>query len=439
MKRNGSIIIPLVLVFLLSGCTSVSHYEKIDARVIEGDFSGGLQVLESVKTTNYQSKDRVLFFLNAGMLSHYAGLHGMAISLLSDAEVAIEEAFTKSISMEVSTFLVNDNTREYAGEDYEDIYLNVFKALAFYHQNSVESALVEIRRVNNKLRYLSDKYGTAITNAQKAAIEQSGDVPAFNDGSGTVRFNNSALARYLGMLFYRADGTRDSARIDRNEVRLAFANQPSVYTFPVPSTLDGELETPRGMARLNVVAFAGLSPIKTEEVSRIMLPSGNWIKFALPILQMRPSQVQYAELVLSDGRQIRLELIEDMAAVAAETFRQNAAFIYFKSVMRAAAKTAASAALGEQARKTDGEAGAFMLLASIGTQIYAEASEQADLRISRYFPGKALVTGIDLEPGTYDFSVDFYGQGGRLVHRQVYHKQEIRSDRLNLVEALCIR
>jgi len=439
MKKYRSIALSVVLVPLLLGCTSLAHYKKIDARVADRDFVGGLQILDSVENPNYQSRDRVLFFLNAGMLSYYAGLHDRAISLLGEAEVAIEEAFTKSISMEVGSFLVNDNTREYPGEDYEDIYLNLFKAMAFYHQGSIESALVEIRRVNNKLRYLSAKYGTAITNAQKVAIEQSGDVPAFNDASGTVQFNNSALARYLGMLFYRADANWDSARIDRNEVRLAFANQPSVYSFPVPSTLNGELETPPGMARLNVVAFAGLSPIKIEEVSRVMLPSGNWIKFALPILQMRPSQVKYAELVLSDGRRLRLELIEDMAAVAAETFRQNAAFIYFKSVIRASAKTVAAVALGEQARKTDGEAGAIMLLASIGTQIFAEATEQADLRISRYFPGKALVAGIDLEPGIYDFVIDFYGYDGRLLHQQIYTSQEIRADRLNLVEALCIR
>ncbi len=428
-----------VTVVLFMSCTSVAHYEKIDAAVFAGNYAGGLAEIEAAKETAYKSKDRVLYYLESGMLAHYAGMHEQSISALNDAERAIEETFTKSISMEVSTYLVNDNSQEYPGEDYEDIYLNAFKALSFYHTGSLDGALVEIRRIDNKLRFLSTRYGTAITNAQKAALEKDENVPAVDSADATVKFNNSALARYLGMLFYRADGKRDDARIDRNEVRLAFANQPGVYNFPVPSSLDAELEIPAGRARLNVIAFTGLSPVKQQETARLQLGSSNWIKIALPVLVARPVPVTRMEVVLENGVTFPLELLEDMNAVAVETFKQKAAFIYFKSILRSTVKTATSMVMKEQAQDRSGELGLFLAVASLGTQIYAEASEQADLRISRYFPSRASVGGLTLDPGVYNFSVNFYGAGNQLLHQQVFHQFEVQAQKLNLAEAICIR
>ena len=77
---------------------------------------------------------------------------------LTQAEDAIEELFTKSISKATASMLLNDNTFAYAGEDYEDIYVNIFKALNYINLNKPESAFVEIRKVNIKLNLLEDKY-----------------------------------------------------------------------------------------------------------------------------------------------------------------------------------------------------------------------------------------------------------------------------------------
>lgn len=427
------------LAALFASCTSVAHFQPIDDAVARGDYAAGYAMIQEAKDSAYPPRNRILYSLDAGMLAHYAGNWEDAQGLFRDAELGIEAAFTKSVSLEASTYLVNDNTQEYPGEDYEDIYLNVFNALNYYHEGSVVDALVEVRRIDNKIKYLSTKYGTMITNAQKSIMDKSAEIP-YDPEAMTSKFSNSALAQYLGMLFYRAEGKRDDARINRDQVKLAFANQPSLYPFSLPKNLDDELSIPAGKARLNVMSFNGPSPIKVENTVRVQLSDLHWVKFAFPQIQSRPSRIAKTEVVLDSGERFELETIEDLGAVAAETFKMRSGFIYLKSALRSIAKTSASIALDKQSGDA-GSADAALLLGvlSLGTQIYAEASEQADLRMAHYFPARALVGGITLDPGVYSFTVEYSDASGMIVDRLRFENVEARPNRLNLTEAVCIK
>lgn len=421
----------LCVVFLLCSCASTGHYSGVDRQLAQGAYRNAYASLESSKKA-YREKDRILYYLDLGMLAHYAGDYGESSKLLQDGERAMEDAYSKSITQTVGTFLVNDMAQEYSGEDYEDVYLNVFNALNYYHQGLMEDSLVEIRRLNNKLQYIAGKYGQMITNLQRAALENSSDIP-FDPSTVTVNFTNSALARYLGMLFYRGTGRWDDARIDRDQVKIAFANNPALYRFGLPSTLDEELGYPRDMARFNVIAFAGLSPVKSASELRIPVSDSNWVKISLPVISARPSPVGSVNVVFDTGEQLELELIEDISAVAQETFKQKAGMIYLRSSIRAITKGAAATALSDS-----GNSNSSLLLGFL-TQVYAEVSEQADLRISRYFPGRALVGGITLNPGTYSYTVNFYDHSGSIIQSDRFLDVEINNQGLNLAEVLCLK
>ena len=438
MKKKVPVVLPLVLCLFLASCASVAHYDAIDSEVSTGNYPGAYAKVQASKD-KYRDIDYVLYKLDAGLLAHYAGNWSDSSKLLGDAERGIEAAFTKSVTREASSYLVNDNTKEYSGDDYEDVYLNVFNALNYYHRGSIEDALVEVRRVDNKLKFIATKYNRAISNAQRASLEKSPGIP-YDPGQATVKFTNSALARYLSMLLYRSEGKADDARIDRDKVKLAFADQPSVYTFPLPTSLDDELSVPRGKARLNVMCFYGPAPIKTENDTRILLSPGNWVKIALPSITQRPTAVARVEVTLDSGQAFILEKIEDLGAAAAETFKQKATFIYFKTIIRSVAKTTSSVLLEKGADKADDSGTGLLLnILSVGAQVYAEASEQADLRISHYFPSKAAVGGITLDPGTYSFTVRYYNASNGLVYEERFQNVTVAAEGLNLTEAICIK
>jgi hypothetical protein len=340
--------------------------------------------------------------------------------------------------MELGSYIINDTTREYPGEDYEDIYINIFNALNYYHQDRLEDAMVEVRRMGNKLRFLASKYGVVTSNMQKKALEDASAIPA-NEEIGASQFTDSALARYLGLLFYRNIGQEDDARIDRDALKIAFANAPRVYTYPVPQSIDEELEIPPGKARLNVIAFSGLGPVKEQRDLRILIPGPRYIKIALPVMVYRPSQVRRIEVVLDTGERFDLELLEDMEAVARETYKEREKVIYMKSVIRGTLKGVASAAMGVAGDQIGGEAGLILSVASLATQVAAEATEQADLRISRYFPAKAYIGGITLNPGRYGITVNYYGKNGGIVASYRDDRVVIGENTLNLWEAICTK
>ena len=433
-----NLCIPCLVFFILHSCASTG-FSRLDTTVGQSKYSASLALLEKNKSSLYSKRDSVLYYLDKGMLSHYAGLYENSSQSLESGERAIEAAFTKSITQGVLSYLLNDNVLDYPGEDYEDIYINIFGALNYYHRGMIEDAMVEIRRMNNKLANLSTRYAVLVSELQKKAMDENlENIPP--NPNAPSNFSDSALARYLGMLFYRSLGMDDDARIDSEGLRVAFANAPAVYPYPPPSSLSGELKIPHGMARLNVIAFSGLSPVKQSQDIRIPIPSIGirWAKIALPYIKSRGSQISRIELVFDHGERINLELLEDIGAVARETFKARQNVVYLKSVIRAMLKGIASSALNIAAHETKNkEQEDILSIFSILTQIYAEASEQADLRISRYFPAKAHVAGINLEPGTYSFTVNYYGRSAKPIAVERRNNIVVTENALNLVETFC--
>ncbi|MDR0599903.1 MAG: hypothetical protein LBG84_07480 [Treponema sp.] len=420
---------------LLISCATTNPFVSVDGMVEREEFSLGAKTLEERRGDLYRKKDRVLYCLDRGLLCHYAGDYRASSALLEEGEKAMEENFAVSVSQEAGVLLLNDRSREYDGEDYEDIYLNAFNALNYYHRNNMEDALVEIRRMNNKLRDLSVKYGVLMTNMQKLALEKNQKIPP--NPEAPVKFNNSALARYLGMLFYRGAGLDSDARIDQRQLLIAMADAPSVYPHPPPSSLAEELSIPPGMARLNVIGFAGRSPAKQEEVTRVPL-GRTWAKIALPSMVSRPSRVVSIEVALDSGERFNLEPLENISAVVSATFTQKKNIIYTRSVLRALTKGIAAAVFDAMSETSQENAGLYGLL-SVGAQIFAEASERADLRMGRYFPGKAYVGGINLPPGIYSFTVTFYGAGGGVLMARRHENARIGAGVLNLTEDICLK
>jgi hypothetical protein len=425
------------LFFLFFSCASGNPYRQADSLAQRGEYQESLALIEKDKKNLYRDRDATLYYLDAGMLNHYIADYRQSTELLQEGERAIEAAYTKSITMEISTYIINDTAQEYAGEDYEDIYINTFNALNYYHEDELEDAMVEIRRMNNKLAFLASKYGIMVDNMQKAALSEGTEIPP-DPSAEQVVFTNSALARYLGMLFYRGNGNPDDARIDRDQIRVAFANNPSVYSYPVPESLDDELPVPEGKARFNVIAFSGSAPVKEEETIRILIPNSRYIKIALPVMASRPSVVDRIVARFDSGESFELELLEDIGAIATETFKERAHLAYLKAVLRGTLKGVASSVMSAAGDDMGGNAGAVLGLLSIGTQIFAEASEKADLRISRYFPAKAYVGGITLDPGLYSYSIIYYS-GNKVVDSYRQENVPLRAGGLNLAEAVCLK
>ncbi len=407
----------------------------------------------------YRDKDQVLRYLDTGMLYHMAGLPERSTPSFNEAERLIEENYTKSISNAAASFLLNDYSLVYFGEAYEDLYLNVFKAIDFIRRDDFDGAFVEVRRMGNKLNLLEDKYGR-IVEGMNASSDAKGAVK-----SGKTEFHNSALARYLGVLLYRADGRSDDAALDLRKLQEAFAAQPKVYDFPPPA-LDSMLDR-TDKARLNVIGFSGRSPAKRATTLRLVtgtdfiavamekeddkgqlyftdldavyfpgVEEGYNFKCQLPEMIERPSEVTRVSVVVDGVPAGDLALIERLDAVAMETFKLSQTPVFFKTVIRTVAKGLLAEKAKDKAWESASEAGGvaslFALAGGIAADVAIEATEQADLRLARYFPGQARVGEFEIEPGEHDVAVEYYGAGG-LLFRETFPRRNYSKQGLNVL------
>lgn len=453
-------LVLLSVLGLIFGACSATHTLTQDPKLIQmaanGNFheaSAAIQKLHDEK--KYKDKDRVLYYLNQGMLQHYLGNYEESNNLLTTAERAMEDLYTKSISRAGASLLLNDNVLEYDGEDYEDIYLNVFKALNYLHLGDIDDAFVEINRVDYKLRQLTDKYVSVKKQYETSAKAQKKGTPP-NAELGTIKFHNSVLARYLSMLLYLSDNRPDNAEIDRKKIGEAWMTQPKIYSHPMPS-LDGQNNPEK--SNLQIIAFTGLSPIKKKSDYYITtLPNAlnvtstepepffatvPWIgmepnyhfKFSLPY--MAPNKTLVRKVVVKiDGQYAgELQLLENMEAVAMSTFAVKAPLIYFKTLSRTIIKGVIAAETKKEMDKKyiekgeDPNADLGNVLAKIAIDAAVDMSESADLRTSMFFPGYASVGNFNVQPGSHEVKIDFIDAYGHVLSSELY--SDIIIDRNN--------
>jgi len=455
-------VLVAAVVVLLAGCMTTRNapFVEVNALVARHEYKTAANILSGPRSSEFydSGKDQVLFNLDLGSLSLYGGDFKNTVKYFNEAERYIEEYFTKSISNAAASFLLNDTSLEYSGETYEDLYLNVFKAVAFARTRDFDGAFVEIRRMGDKLNLLEDKYGR-LAASMNSSSDAKGKIKA-----GAQEFHNSALARYLSAILYRADGKIDDAAIDLKKLAEAFKSQPKVYNFPEPK-FDGML-TESDKARINVVAFTGRGPAKKAKTIRLNtardlvvitfekedangrmttvsggvlaipgISEGFNFKCQTPEMVRLPSSVAKA-LIIVDGKPAgELSLLESMENVAIETFKLRESIIFTKTIIRTAVKGVA-AGIGKQKleKAAGGSAGGLLLsfVGGIAADVAVEASEKADLRIAGFFPGRAWVGEVLVTPGKHDLAVRYLNGAGSPIWEDRLGTQDVTQKGLNL-------
>jgi hypothetical protein len=444
------VLLSFIIYFLLSCATNPAGYKEIDNAVDGNKYRAAVDEItarQESKRPLYPEKNAIMLFLDKGLLEYYAGDYKKSSQSLQEAERLIEEAYTKSITAGFMSYILNDNTKDYPGEDFENIYINIFNALNYYKRGDLGGALVEIRKLsetNGKLDMLARKYeykdpssGASLEELVKREAEGA-ELPK----GRKVDFNNCALARYLAVLFYLADGNNDGARIEYEQLQRAFLTNRAVYRNSIPKIAAQLNDVPKGKAMLNIIAFSGLSPVKEEEIISYPFPMFQFpvltsANFKLPKMVRRPSKIDRIEVVVNSNKKINLELLEDMSAVVEETFANRFTNIVIKTYIRTILKYVSVGIMAAEVEKRQDNS-LMALAVAITAKTAFEATEKADIRMSRYFPGKAYVGGIILDPGTYDVTVNFYS-GNTVISKEEHSNFIVREKGLNLIDDVSLK
>ncbi|QEN03205.1 hypothetical protein EW093_00300 [Thiospirochaeta perfilievii] len=453
MVKKAKLLLFWFLILLFSSCTSLytnkTHYREVDYQLSIGENQKALDEFLQTKERVYSEKDRVLYYIEEGILYRLAGEYRKSNDSLTLAENSIEDLFTKSISKGILSNVLNDNALPYSGEDYEDIYINIFKALNYFHLKEFESALVEVRKVNLKLDNLENRY--------KGVLEELNSSEDVDIPTADFNFHNDVLARYLGIIAYRLTGLDDDSRIEREYLIKAFNYQESIYNFNLPSLPTESSD----MAIINVLSFSGYSPEKVADTLAIY-GSGGYLslgsnssylgfhsirhsgvtsdlslKLQFPRLESLYDPVSYVEVFVDGISYGYLDLIENIDNIAIETFKVKQPVIVGKTILRAISKAVISEISEDTITENYGEG--FGLLSGLLGDIFMQVTENSDLRSSRYLPSKVRGLEILVEPGFHDISVVYYNSNFIEIFEESFNNQNIKTGSLNLFESTLMR
>lgn len=412
--KGGAVLFPL-LALLSAACAgpSGSMRKQVNAKIASGDYAGAEATVASAKELSYGSKNAVLYYLDLGAIQHDAGKAKDSDRSLDAAENRMDQLFTKSLHKAAGTFLLNDNTTEYAGERFERALVNVYRACDYLLLGDRENALVEIRKLSRLLQEYSDLYGRSST-----------------------AYKDDAFGQYLSSLLYEDGGQNDDARISREAAERAYRQYASAYGTPVPALTGAEDDgrtgelvfihangvAPRKESRTFQVAWneavAAVHQTRNDEAQSGQAINalragvfGRAITVAYPVYVQDPYRI-VGSAVDCDGATATSALVEDVSAIAEKDLSERQGLIRTRAVARAAIKYILAKAATDAMKKKYGDNS----LAAIGTQIFsnvaAAATEVADTRGWATLPAQFRLARLRLPPGQHQVTVRYLGPGG---------------------------
>ncbi|QRK04083.1 hypothetical protein JQX13_27810 [Archangium violaceum] len=380
-------VLALAGLMLLSGCAGdyIARTRGLRTAYESESYELALAELESVAKHD-SGKDTLLVLLDRGMVLHAAGRWRDSIQVLAEADRLSAELDVVSVSEEAGALVTNERQRAYRGEDFEKLMISVLQALNYAQLGQDEEALVEVRRVNERLaKMISD---------EKKPYEQ------------------LAIARYIGGVLYEDQREWDSAYIDyakalELEPRLGGLAEPLLRLAKKTGRLD-EYEqlrqrfpdvehAPLGPdeGQVIVVVEAGLSPEK-EPADRRM-DTQDIIQ--VPVYRDRGNPSQ-AKVWVEDGAKQRTVTVTSLADVAKVHLNERIGRMLAKQVAGVALKAGLAAGAGALTKSKELGALTFVVL---------NAMNQPDLRSWLSLPAEFQLARFRLPAGHHTVHVDAAG------------------------------
>lgn len=413
-RTLGFFVLCLAVLFF-TACAGGVNYRTLDDMVRARNCPAASKYVEE-KEGKYGPNRRLLFFMDAASVNMLCGAYEKSNSFLHKADETAEELWTKSITKHAASFIVNDYTIPYAGEDFERALINLFSAINYAVLGQTDEALVECRRLDANLSVFNQQYD------QKNVYKE------------------DAFGRYLSGIIYESAGNLDDAFIDYMKAYKVYVQDYSInYGTMPPVSLKEDLirladktgrmeEVDRligdtgkigwqkyndikGFGKLVFINFNGKAPVKDETRIHVPTPRGP-ISIAFPRYVIRKPPCRSSALVAqSRGKAIteNAELVEDINGIAVKNLDDRKGRVIAKTIARAATKQAAiDAATSNVKNKEDRQ------IAKILLNLANTAVERADTRSWRTLPGEIYMTRMYLPEGHYTIKVKQCGRTNRV-------------------------
>jgi hypothetical protein len=354
--------------------------------------------------------DQLVYQLDYATALQVAGQYRESSQAFIKADKLVDLNDYHSISNVVGAALGGEESVQYKGESFEKFLINTMNAINFLMMGQYDDALVEARRINEKI------------NKMKM--------------DGREPYEQSPFARYLASLLWEASGNMDSAYIELEATYKLDPNIPNIrqdlvrmakksrredafkkWKKEFPEVKEDPQWSDRNRSELIVIFQQGWGPQKK--------PRPNSPRF--PKLSPVHSEVQSARILIDGEKHTETSSVYNIEKVAIDTLEKD----YGSLVARRVGGIVAKEVVADQIRQKDELLGAV-------AWIVMHASDRADLRQWSTLPKSIQIARIPVRPGKYNVTVESLGFGSSMESK-VFEKVEFKPGRLTFLNSRSLR
>ena len=417
----------LMLLWLWGCGPKMDHYQQLNQYVYHRQYEAALKLMDDSRK-GYQQRNEALYYMEDGLVAHFAGRYEESIDSLLKAEAILESLYTRSISKQAASFVLNDNTIPYRGEDFEDAMVNLYLALNYAALGEIDDALVEARQVDSELNLINSRYDPDQKNVYRedAFIRFLMGVLYESDGE----MNDAFISYRKSEQIYRQDYTEHySVAAPRFLIEnlltsadaMGFAQESEQIRNAHPEVSFPTYEEKRNLAEIFVLHYNGIGPSKEEQRWIVAMPDGYMASIAYPVFVEKYYGIARGIVYLNEvdsGKRMQgsTELMEDIGDIAILNLENRMARIKAKAIARATSKYMATKAASEAAKDQSGNLAG--LLVQVAGNIAAAATERADVRHWRMLPDEVRVARLLVPAGRYEGTIDFVDSAGQVIQSE---------------------
>lgn len=334
-----------------------------------------------------EGKDQLLYLLDYATALQTAKNYKESTKYFLMADKMAEVKDYHSISKQLSSLVLTEELVQYKGDDYEKVLINAMLAINFLNEGDLDGALVETRRLIQKLEHYRI--------------------------DGKRPYEQNEFATYLGALIWESDRKWDDAYISFEQTYKLNPDIPYLKEDLIRAALKAQrTETARDWEKkFNMKRKKEWFNKNEGEIVLIHLqgwgprkyPNPSWPR--IPVLRPVSSYTTGAQLEVVGVGKENTQKVYNLEKVAIKTLNDQYAPLVAKRIAGMATKEI----LADQVRQKNKQLGAL-----VGFVLHA--TDRADLRQWSTLPESFQIAKIRVPPGKYKVRATGLNSLGEVNH-----------------------
>jgi hypothetical protein len=381
--KSGHLKLIFILLFSFLAASCATYQSKVSGpRTLlqTGQITEALEKFREL--AEVENKDQLVHLMDYATALQIAGKYKESSQQFIKADRMVDLNDYHSVTNVLGATLGGEESIQYKGESYEKFLINTLNAINFVMMGDLDAALVEARRINEKI----------------SKMKMDGREP----------YELSPFAKYLAGVLWEAQKKYDDAYIDyEGSYKLDGANpllpvdlirsaklarRPEAHA-KWKAEFRGVIENPawyeKGKGELVVIYQQGWGPQKQARQ-----------QYRFPELYPVRSMTRGAQIQIENIK-TRTELVYDIERVSIRTLEKD----FGALVARRAGGIAAKAVVADQIRQKDELLGQLAWIAM-------NLSDRADLRQWSLLPQSIQMARIPMAPGQYKVTLQGLDSAG---------------------------